>query len=79
MPRYLECAGGATVEDYVKIGANCTILPAVRIGRHAMIGAGTVVVQDVGEKAVMRILDSELMFQQVDALRFHLPVRPQVL
>ena len=52
-PHYLECAGGATVEDYVKIGANCTILPAVRIGKHALIGAGTVVVRDVRERAVI--------------------------
>lgn len=52
-PHYLECAGGATVEDYVKIGANCTILPAVRIGQHALIGAGTVVVRDVRERAVI--------------------------
>jgi carbonic anhydrase/acetyltransferase-like protein (isoleucine patch superfamily) len=46
-PHYLECAGGATVEDYAKIGANSTILPAVRIGAHALVGAGTVVVRDV--------------------------------
>lgn len=52
-PHYLECAGGATVEDYVKIGANSTILPAVRIGSHAMIGAGTVVVREVRPQSVM--------------------------
>lgn len=52
-PHYLECAGGATVEDYVKIGANSTILPAVRIGAHALIGAGTVVVREVRPRSVM--------------------------
>ena len=52
-PRYLDCMGGATVEDYAKIGANCTVLPGVRIGRHAMIGAGTVVAKDVQERAVL--------------------------
>lgn len=35
------------VEDDVWIGANATILPGVRIGRGAIIGAGTVVNQDV--------------------------------
>ena len=52
-PHYLECAGGATVEDLVKIGANCTILPAVKLGSGALIGAGTVVVRDVRPRSVM--------------------------
>ena len=52
-PHYLECAGGATVESYAKIGANSTILPAVRIGEHALIGAGSVVTKDVPERAVV--------------------------
>lgn len=35
------------VEDDVSIGANCTILPGVKIGAGARIGAGTVVTKDV--------------------------------
>lgn len=46
-PRYKDCKGGAIVEDYVKIGAHSTILPGVRIGRNSLIGAGSVVVDDV--------------------------------
>jgi len=46
-PRYKECRGGAILEDLVKIGANCTILPGVRVGRNSLIGAGSVVVKDV--------------------------------
>ena len=52
-PHYLECAGGATVEDYVKIGANSTILPAIRIRAHALIGAGSVVVREVRARTVV--------------------------
>jgi acetyltransferase-like isoleucine patch superfamily enzyme len=52
-PHYLECAGGATVEDFAKIGANTTVLPAIRIGKHALIGGGTVLVQDVRERTVV--------------------------
>lgn len=52
-PHYLECAGGATVGDLAKIGANSTILPAVKIGRNALVGAGTVVVRDVREGVVV--------------------------
>ena len=46
-PRYKECKGGAIVEDLVKIGAGVIVLPGVRIGRGALIGAGSVVVHDV--------------------------------
>lgn len=46
-PRYQDCRGGAVVEDLVKIGANSTILPGVRIGRNSLIGAGSVVAADV--------------------------------
>lgn len=51
-PRYSECAGGAVVEDNVKIGANSTILPGISIGRGALIGAGSVVTKNVEAKTV---------------------------
>ena len=35
------------VEDNVSIGANSTILPGIRIGEGAKIGAGSVVTKDV--------------------------------
>lgn len=41
------------VESGASIGANATILAGVRIGRNAMIGAGSVVVKDVPENAVV--------------------------
>jgi len=40
---YLE----TIVEDCVTIGANATILPGIRIGKEAFIGAGAVVTKDV--------------------------------
>jgi acetyltransferase-like isoleucine patch superfamily enzyme len=52
-PRYTECKGGAVVEDYVRIGANSTILPGVRIGRNSLIGAGSVVTKDVPPGSVV--------------------------
>lgn len=36
-----------TIEDEVSIGANATILPGLRLGRGAMVGAGSVVTRDI--------------------------------
>lgn len=44
---------GPRILSGAKIGANATILPGVTIGRHAVIGAGSVVVRDVPDGMVM--------------------------
>lgn len=41
------------VEDYVRIGIGAIILPGIRIGENAVIGAGTVVTKDVGKGDVV--------------------------
>ena len=45
--------GSTTVEEGAAIGANSTILPGVRIGRWAMVGAGAVVTRDVSPYALV--------------------------
>lgn len=52
-PSYLDCVLGATVEDDVSIGANVTVLPGVRIGVGALVGAGSVVTRDVAAGMVV--------------------------
>jgi UDP-2-acetamido-3-amino-2,3-dideoxy-glucuronate N-acetyltransferase len=42
------------IEDGASLGANCTILPGVRIGRSAMVGAGSVVTKHVPANAIVR-------------------------
>ncbi len=42
-----------TLEDDCSIGAGAVILPGVRIGRGAMVGAGAVVTQDVPQFATV--------------------------
>jgi acetyltransferase-like isoleucine patch superfamily enzyme len=52
-PRYKECRGGPIVEELARIGANSTLLPGVRIGRNALVGAGSVVTRDVPPDTVV--------------------------
>jgi acetyltransferase-like isoleucine patch superfamily enzyme len=52
-PHYAECKGGATVRRLARIGANSTILPGVVVGENALVGAGSVVVDDVPDGAVV--------------------------
>jgi UDP-2-acetamido-3-amino-2,3-dideoxy-glucuronate N-acetyltransferase len=35
------------IDDFASIGANATILPGIKIGKYAVIGAGSVVTKDV--------------------------------
>jgi acetyltransferase-like isoleucine patch superfamily enzyme len=46
-PRVKVELAGVHVEAGAIIGANATLLPGVRIGRHALVGAGAVVTKDV--------------------------------
>lgn len=47
-----EVARAITVEDNVWIGGGAILLPGVRIGRNAVVGAGSVVTRDVPANAV---------------------------
>lgn len=40
------------IDDYAWIGHRVTILPGVRIGRHAIVGAGAVVARDVPDYGI---------------------------
>lgn len=46
-PDVSRCMAGVTVGRDARVGANVTILPGVRIGERALIGAGAVVTKDV--------------------------------
>ena len=39
--------GPVIIEEYAFVGLNCVVLPGVRIGRGAIIGAGSVVTKDI--------------------------------
>lgn len=42
------------IEDFASLGAGCVVLPGVRIGRGALVGAGTVVTRDVPPGTILR-------------------------
>ncbi len=48
-----ESLKGPTIGKGAKIGANATILPGIQIGCNALVGAGSVVVGDVPDGAVV--------------------------
>jgi len=52
-PRVKEQLQGPHVARGAKIGANATVLPGVRIGEGALVGAGSVVTRDVPPGAVV--------------------------
>ncbi len=52
-PKAKECLKGPTIRRGAKIGANSTILPFLVVGEDALVGAGSVVVQDVPARAVV--------------------------
>lgn len=49
---FRQCWGGALVGNRAVIGANATILPRVKIGKNSIIGAGSVVVDNIPAKKV---------------------------
>lgn len=52
-PRVKSTLRGPVIGRGAKIGANTTILPGVRIGEDALVGAGAVVTRDVESGAVV--------------------------
>ena len=46
------------------IGMNASILPGIRIGRHAIVGAGAVVTQDVPDSAVVAGVPARILYSR---------------
>lgn len=51
-PRYLDCKRGAYIGAFSRIGANTTLIPGIKIGKNCLIGAGSVVTQDIPDGMV---------------------------
>lgn len=71
-----EGNSGAIIEDFVRIGIGATILSGITIGKGALIGAGTVVTQNVPQRAIVygtpgqikRYLKEEELDKYIDSI-----------
>ncbi len=52
-PEAKKCLKGPIIKRNAKVGANATLAPGITIGEMALIGAGSVVVDDVAPRAVI--------------------------
>ncbi|MFW9964729.1 MAG: DapH/DapD/GlmU-related protein [Candidatus Sifarchaeia archaeon] len=52
-PQAKKCLKGPIIKRNAKIGANATLSPGVTIGEKALVGSGSVVVEDVLPRAVV--------------------------
>lgn len=52
---------GIVIDDDVWIGANCTILDGVKIGKSPIIAAGAVVTKDVAPCSIVAGVRAKLM------------------
>lgn len=69
-PKYVECGQGVTIEDRAKIGGGAVLLPGITIGVGALVGAGSVVTQDVPPGMVVAGNPATIL-KPVDALKCH--------
>jgi acetyltransferase-like isoleucine patch superfamily enzyme len=52
-PRARDCMRGPTIRRGAQVGVNVTLLPFITIGEMALIGAGSVVTEDVPSRALV--------------------------
>ena len=69
-PHWKECKGGVTIKEFSRIGANTTILPGVTIGRNCLIGAGSVVTEDIRDNSVA-YGNPATVVKTIDSLKCH--------
>ncbi len=66
-PVCTKCMQGPTIRAGARIGVNVTLLPHIVVGENALVGAGSVVAQDVPARAVV-VGNPARVAGEVDAL-----------
>jgi maltose O-acetyltransferase len=70
--------GNVVIEDYVWIATRVTILPGVRIGRGAVVAAGSVVTKDVPPMAIVGGVPAKKIGERKSNLKYTLDFRPGI-
>ena len=65
-PDFKPACASVEIEDYVFIGPRAIILPGVKIGRGAVVGAGAVVTKDVGEFTIVGGVPAQIIGERKD-------------
>lgn len=65
-----------TIEDYVWIASRATILPGVRVGRGAVVAAGSVVTKDVPPMTMVGGVPAKVIGPRTSQLSYTLNHRP---
>lgn len=64
------------IEDFVWIASRVTILPGVKIGKGAVIAAGSIVTKDVPEMSVMAGIPAKKIGERKSQMKYSLYYRP---
>ncbi len=73
---YADKGGDVTIEDYVWIASRATILPGVRIGRGAVVGAGSVVTKDVPPMTLVAGVPAKKFGERTSGLKYQFNHQP---
>ena len=68
--------GDVIIEDYVWIASRVTILPGVRIGKGAVIAAGSIVTKDVPPLSIVGGIPAKTIGKRKSALKYKLYYQP---
>lgn len=64
------------IEDFVWIASRATILPGVRLGRGAVVAAGSIVTKDVPPMSIVAGVPAKVIGQRTSQLSYTLDHRP---
>jgi len=64
------------IEDYVWIASRVTIMPGVRIGRGAVVAAGSIVTKDVPDMAIVAGIPAQIVGERKSGLKYQLTWQP---
>ncbi len=71
-PTYRAIGKSVTIGDYVWIGSRAIILPGVKIGKGAVIAAGSIVTKDVPEFTVVAGVPAKKIAERTENLNYNL-------